>query len=69
MDALVGGVMWTGHRAQISSATTLLSRATVRVENGLLPVTVRKEAGGDLWRRGAGKPLGKEQRDTIHTLV
>lgn len=32
------------------------------MENGLLPVTVSKEAGGELWPRGAGKPLGKEQR-------
>lgn len=51
----------TGHRAQISSVTALLSPATLRVENGQLPVTVSKEAGGELCLRGAGKPLGKEQ--------
>lgn len=64
-----GGVPWTRHRAQISSVPALLSPATLRVENGLLPVTVSKEAGGELWLWGTGKPLGKEQRNINHTLV
>lgn len=33
------------------------------MENGLLPVTVSREAGGELWPQGAGKSLGREQSD------
>lgn len=33
------------------------------MENGLLPVTVSKEAGGELWPQGTGKSLGREQSD------
>lgn len=60
--------MWTRQRAQISSVTTLLSPTTLRVENGPFPMTVNKEALGELWLQGAGKPLGKKQKDTNHNF-
>lgn len=39
------GVMWPRHRAQVSP---FLSPATLRMENGPLPATVHKAAGGEL---------------------